>query len=118
KLIVQLRSDTTGQALGGQAPSRRLMAFPALLRNETGSVLLGALAQVETQRADLLIRRTPADSDVQVLTARIREIELQLQGIAESFQQSLANQVAALEGEATRFRSELDALPEKELQSA
>jgi len=118
RLIEQLRSDTAGQALGGQAPSRRFMAFPSLLRNESASVLLGALAQVETERAELLIRRTPADSDVQVLSGRIREIETQLQGIAESFEQGLTNQVASLEGEAARFGVELDALPEKELQSA
>jgi succinoglycan biosynthesis transport protein ExoP len=118
RLIEQLRSDSTGQSLGGQAPSRRFMAFPSLLRNESASVLLGALAQVETQRADLLIRRTPADSDVQVLTGRIREIEGQLQGIAESYLQSLTNQVTSLEGEAGRFGVQLDALPAKELQSA
>ena len=118
RLLEQLRADTTGQALGGQAPSRRFMAFPSLLRNESAAVLLRALAEVESQRAELMIRRTPADSDVQVLTGRIREIETQLQGIAESFQQGLANQVASLESEAARFGLELDALPEKELQSA
>ena len=117
-LIAQLRADTAGRDLGGQSPSRRLMAFPTLLQNQSASVLLGALAQVETQRADLLIRRTPQDSDVQVLTARIREIESQLQGIAESFQQSLSNQVASLGTEAGRFETQLDALPEKELQAA
>ncbi len=117
-LIEQLRSDTTGQELGGQSPSRRLMAFPTLLQNQSASVLLGALAQAETQRADLLIRRTPQDSDVQVLTARIREIETQLRGIAESFEQSLANQVTSLTGEAAKFQTTLDALPDKELETA
>lgn len=118
RLIAQVRADTGGHSSGGQAPSHRFMAFPSLLQNQSASVLLGALAQVETERAQLLIRRTPADSDVQVLTARIREIEAQLGGIAESFQQSLANQVAALEGEAARFGVQLDALPKKDLQSA
>jgi uncharacterized protein involved in exopolysaccharide biosynthesis len=51
RLIEELRADTAGQALGGQAPSRRFMAFPSLLRNESASMLLGALAQVENQRA-------------------------------------------------------------------
>ncbi len=118
RLIAQLRADAAGQAPGGQSPSRRFMAFPSLLQDQSAAVLLGSLAQVEGQRAELLIRRTPADSDVQVLTARIKEIETQLQGIAESFQQSLANQVAAREAEAARFGSQLDALPAKELQSA
>ena len=118
-LVGQLRrADSTGYSLGGQAPSRRLMAFPSLLRNQSASVLLGALAQVETERSQLLIRRMPMDSDVQVLTGRIREIEAQLQGIAESYLQSLTNQVASLEGEAGRFGAQLNALPEKELQVA
>ena len=94
------------------------MAFPDLLRNQSTSVLLGALAQVETERADLMIRRMPADSDVQVLTRRIRDIETQLQGIAETFLQSLTNQVSSLESEAAQSRAQLDALPEKELQVA
>jgi succinoglycan biosynthesis transport protein ExoP len=117
-LLEQLRSDTSGISLGGQAPSRRLMGFPSLLRNQSASVLLEELAEVETHRSELLIRRVPGDSDVQVLTERIREIETQLQGIAESFLQSLSNQVASLEGEARRFATQLDAMPEKELQAA
>ena len=117
-LLEQLRNDTSGNSVGGQAPSRRLMAFPSLLRNQSASVLLGELAEVETRRSELLIRRVPGDSDVQVLTGRIREIETQLQGIAESFLQSLSNQVASLEGEARRFATQLDAMPEKELQAA
>ena len=117
-LVKQLRWDTAGQALGGQAPSRRLMAFPSLLRNQTAAVLLGTLAQVETERADLMIRRTPSDSDVQVLSRRVREIEVQIEGIANSYLQGLTNQVATLQAEATRFSAQLNALPEKELQVA
>lgn len=116
-LVKQFRHDTSG-ALGEQGVSRRLMAFPSLLSNQSASVLLGALAQAEGERARLLIRRAPADSDVQVLTHRTRELEAQLQGIAESYLQSLSNQVASLEGEAGHFSTQLDALPEKELQTA
>ena len=94
------------------------MAYPSLLSNQSAAVLLGALAQVETERSQLLIRRTPADSDVVVLTGRIHDMEVQLQGIAESYLQGLTNQVASLEREGQRFGTQLDALPEKELQSA
>jgi capsular exopolysaccharide synthesis family protein len=117
-LVEQLRNDTVGGKLGGQAASRRLLAFPALLSNQSASTLLGSMADVEKERAQLLIHRTPADSDVQVLTGRIHEMESQLQGIAESYLQGLSNQVAALDGEAKKFSTQLDALPEKELQTA
>jgi capsular exopolysaccharide synthesis family protein len=117
-LVLQFRQDTAANTLSEQGVSRRLMAFPSLLSNQSASVLLGALAQAEGERAKLLIRRTPADSDVQVLTRRTREIETQLQGIAESYLQSLSNQVTSLEGEAGKFGRQLDVLPEKELQTA
>ncbi len=117
-LVSQLHADTTGGARDGQVASRRLMAFPALLANQSAAVLLGSLAQVETERSQLLIRRIPADADVQILTRRVREIEAQLQGIAESYLQGLSNQVTALEGELAQFSAALDVLPEKELQSA
>jgi len=118
ELVDQFKNDTAGGSLGGQSASRRLMAFPSLLSNQAASTLLGDLAQVESQRSQLLIHRTPDDSDVRVLTARIHEMEGQLQEIAESYLQSLSNQVASLEGEAGKFSTQLDALPEKELQTA
>ena len=117
-LITQVRRDTAAVPDGGQALSRRMMAFPALLQNQSASVLLGALAVVENERAALLVRRLPTDRDVQILTGRIREIESQLQHIAESYLQSISNQVAMRESEASRFGTELDRLPEKELQTA
>jgi succinoglycan biosynthesis transport protein ExoP len=117
-LVNEFHNDTTGGVLGGQAASRRLMAFPSLLANQSAAVLLGSLAQVEAERSQLLIRRMPADSDVQVLTRRIRDMESQLQEIAESYLQGLSNQVTSLEGEAHKFSTQLDALPEKEVQTA
>jgi capsular exopolysaccharide synthesis family protein len=116
-LVSQLKNDTSG-TLGGKSISRRLMAFPSLLANQSASVLLGSMAQVETERSQLLIHRTSNDSDVQVLTARIHEMESQLQGIAESYLQSLSDQVTSLDAENQRFSTQLDALPEKELQTA
>lgn len=116
-LVSQLRSDSSG-TFGGGSISRRLMAFPTLLANQSASVLLGSLAQVETERSQLLIHRTLDDSDVRVLTARIHEMESQLEGISESYLQSLTDQVASLEGETQKFSTQLDALPEKELQTA
>ncbi len=117
-LVTQLKNDTSRGTPDGPSISRRLMAFPSLLANQSASVLLGALAQVETERSQLLIHRKPEDSDVQVLTARIHDMEAQLEGIADSYQQSLSAQVASLSTESQRFSTQLDALPEKELQTA
>ena len=118
QLVDQLRKDASADSLAGRDVARRLMAFPSLLNNQSAAVLLGGLAQAEAERSQLLIRRMPADSDVKVLTHRIRDIETQLQGIAESYLQSLSNQVGSLAGEANKFRTQLDALPKKELHTA
>ena len=98
QLLEQIRHDSPAAATGGAAPSRRLIAFPTLFRNEATAQLLEALAQVENERSALLVRRTPQDPDVQILSSRVHELDAQLQGIAETYLQGLTNQVAALEG--------------------
>ena len=100
------------------AQAGRLIAFPTLLRNPVAAQLLGSLVQIENERAALLLRRTSQDPDVQMLTARIREINGQLQGIARTYLDGLTNQVAALDSVAKGFGSELDRLPDKEVQTA
>lgn len=117
-LVDQLRRDGVGSDLGGQAAARRLAGFPALLSSPSASVLLNALAQVENERSQLLIRRTPNDRDVMALTERARSIEAQLRGIAQSYLQGLDDQVSALERESQRFQNQLDALPAKALETA
>ncbi len=100
------------------AQAGRLIAFPTLLRNQVAAQLLGSLVQIENERAALLLRRTSQDPDVQMLTARIREINGQLQGIAQTYLDGLTNQVAALDSVAGSFGSELNRLPDKEVQTA
>jgi polysaccharide biosynthesis transport protein len=117
-LVQQMRSDSARGLPGGQAPSRGLISFPSLFRNQAASELLGALAQVENERSALLVRRKPQDPDVLVLTGRIREIDAQLQGIAETYLQGLTNQVAALENVAQQFGGALHSLPKKAVQTA
>jgi polysaccharide biosynthesis transport protein len=117
-LLQQMRSDSARGVSTGEAPSRRLMSFPTLFRNQAASELLGALARVENERSALLTRRTAQDPDVQVLSTRIRELDAQVQEIAETYLQGLTNQVVSLEEVARRFGGALDSLPEKEVRTA
>jgi tyrosine-protein kinase Etk/Wzc len=117
-LVAELGQDAPGSGVGGQSAARRLAGFPALLSSQSASVLLNALAAVENERAQLLIRRTPVDRDVQALTERARGIENQLRGIAQSYLQGLDAQASALEREARGFQAQLDALPAKALETA
>lgn len=115
-VVAQLGRDSA--AVGGQSVARRLAGFPALLSSQSASVLLDALAQVENQRAQLLVRRTPADREVQALTERARGLEAQLRGIAQSYLQGLDEKASALEREERRFQTQLDQLPAKALETA
>ena len=80
-LVAQLKNDTQRHARWtvDLAPPD---GVPDAARESVRIQLLGDLAQVETQRSQLLIHRTLDDSDVRVLTARIHEMEGQLQGIS------------------------------------
>ena len=118
QLVEQMRSDSARAQPGGQARARGLISFPTLFKNQAASELLGALAQVENERSTLLIRRKPEDPDVQVLTSRIKDLDAQLQSIAEMYLQGLTNQVAALEEVARGFGGTLNTLPRKEVQAA
>jgi capsular exopolysaccharide synthesis family protein len=117
-LVQQMRSDSAQAQPGGLAKSRGLVSFPTLFKNQAASELLGALAQVENERSALLVRRKPEDPDVQVLSTRIRELDAQLQAIAETYLQGLTNQVASLEQVARGFGGVLNTLPRKEVQAA
>ena len=120
-LAALLRQMDSAAAAGGDtgtAPASRLVSFPTLFRNQATSELLGALAQVQNQRTELLSRRTPEDPDVKVLTNRIREIDNELRTVAETYLQGLDNQVTALRQAGERFGSALDSLPAKEVETA
>ncbi|MEO8453196.1 MAG: GNVR domain-containing protein, partial [Gemmatimonadota bacterium] len=117
-LLEQIRSDSSRALPGGEGPSRRLVSFPTLFRNQAASQLLGSLAQVENERAALLMRRTPQDPDVQMLTNRVHQLESQLEGVAETYLQGLTNQVASLDKVGRGFGRALDSLPRKETQTS
>jgi tyrosine-protein kinase Etk/Wzc len=118
QLVRQMQGDSTAGPPIAKGSSRDLVSFPTLLKNPATAELLAALARVENERSQLLVRRKPQDPDVLVLTARVQEIDSQLKGIAETYLQGLTNQVAALEGVARRFGGALELLPKKELQTA
>jgi capsular exopolysaccharide synthesis family protein len=100
------------------SPYRRLIAFPTLLRNFAMSELFRSLAEVENQRAQLLNMRTEIDSDVMILTGRIRELETQVRTIAETYLEGLGNQVASLEANIAMFRTDLQRVPSREIEVA
>jgi capsular exopolysaccharide synthesis family protein len=111
------------QATADQSPDqrslyRRLLAFPTLLRSQAATELLTSLAQVEGQRAELLVRRTAADPEVQALDIRVRELEGQLRAVAATYLQGLSNQVSGLDTAIQGFGRQLSQVPRRELEFA
>ncbi len=117
-LLAEVRATQVSAESLGPSPYRRLIAFPSLLKNDAASQILRSLAAVEDQRAELLIRRMPADSDVQTLTARIQELDDQLRSIAETYLQGLSNQVAAIDLNIAGMGRQLAEVPGKEFEAA
>jgi tyrosine-protein kinase Etk/Wzc len=116
KLMAEAEQRQARRAPGEPSAYRDLLAFPSLLRSQAASQLLSSLTQVEDQRATLLTRRTEADADVRLLSARIAELEGHLATIARTYLQGLTNQLASLDATAERFNSQLRSLPQKELE--
>ena len=115
KLMAEAERRQAQRQPGTPSAYRDLLAFPSLLRSQAASQLLSSLTEVEDQRANLLTRRTEADADVQLLTARIGELEGHLAKIAQTYLQGLTNQLASLDATAERFERDLRSLPKKEL---
>jgi succinoglycan biosynthesis transport protein ExoP len=108
---------SASSAPGAPSPYRRLIGLPFLLRNQAAGALLSTLITAENDRA-ARVRATAQDPDVEVLTARIEDIEKQLHSITKTYLAGLNNQVASLNGALSQFQRELDAVPGKQLQYA
>ena len=114
---VSRRSRRRRSEPGAPSPYRKLIGLPFLLRNQAASALLSALITAENDRA-ARVRSTALDPDVEVLTARIEDLEKQLHSITKTYLAGLNNQVLSLEGTVSDFQRDLDAIPGKQLQYA
>lgn len=93
---------------------RGLMAYPTLA--QTGAVqYLQALNEAENQRALLLQRRTRQNRDVQVLTARISDLERQITASVKAYLAGLKSQVNSMDAALAKFGRQMDRIPSKEM---
>ena len=117
-LLAEVDATAAAHKPGQPSAYRRLLTFPKLLHSEAATGLLRSLTSLEIQREELLVRRTPQDSDVRAMDQRIHELERELRGIAVTYQQGLTSQIQAIDTRLATFRRQLQAIPEKELQYA
>jgi len=97
---------------------RRLAAFPTFLQNQAVGAILEQLTLADARRTQLLARLTPAHPDVVAVDREIEGLEGQLGSIGRNYLRSLNDQVASLDAVLARFGTELERIPEKEVQYA
>ncbi len=97
---------------------RRLAAFPTFLTNDAIADLLQELISADRARTELLVRVTPKHPDLIGVDNRIADLEAQLGSIGRNYLYSLTDQIASLDAVLARFGSELEEIPEKEVQFA
>lgn len=102
----------------GPSPYRQLASFPTFLQNRAVQDMLQTLTSLENQRTGLLVRRQEANEDVRALDTRIREIELQLYQMSRDYLESLDSQISSKGGVLSRFGSQLEAIPAREVEFA
>lgn len=102
----------------GDASYRRLIGFPSLLQYPVASELLGSVTRLENERAELLRQRTPADSEVAILTGRVHELDAQLKSLVLTHVAGLNNRVANYDQILARFKGDLEQIPAKEIELA
>jgi tyrosine-protein kinase Etk/Wzc len=102
----------------GRPSYRRLAAFPTFLENDAIADILRELISADRARTELSVRVTPAHPDLIAVTNRIIDLEEQLGAIGRNYLGSLDDQIASLDAVLARFGSELEQIPEKEVQFA
>lgn len=97
--------------------ARRLAAYPTFLNNPAINDVLSRLLALETERVELLGRRTERDPEVMGLTRSIEHLEAQLRSLAREYLNGVRRQEVELRQELSGYRSELAALPAEAEQS-
>lgn len=98
------------------AEYRRLASFPTFLANAAVQDVLRALNELESERSELLILRTPQSVDVQGVNGRILELQDQLYQLARNYFRNLGSQIGTLNASLARSETQLGQVPAREVE--
>lgn len=110
------RIDATPASDTAASPYLQLASFPAFLSNGAVQSILQTLTEFQSERSKLLVRRTPQNDEVQQLSQRIEELQLQLYQLARNYLRSTGSEVASLDNALIRFQGELETVPSREVE--
>jgi polysaccharide biosynthesis transport protein len=100
------------------SPARLLASFPTFLANRGMHDLLLSLTELENRRAELAVRRTESNLDIQGIDRRIAALEAQLHQTALGYLGSIETQLATIDANLARFGSRLETVPAREIEFA
>ena len=95
---------------------RQLATFPSLIANKAIQDYLATLVELENQRSTLSLRRTGENEEMQQLTARITELEQQLNRLGTQYEESLEQQIDVATQSVKTMSSDLDVFPRQEME--
>ncbi|HVH13574.1 MAG TPA: hypothetical protein VM759_11000, partial [Longimicrobium sp.] len=88
------------------------------LANPLVQNLVSAITELETERSTLLVQRTESHPEVVGINERIDQLEDQLYRTARGYLESLDTELASIDAELSRFGSQLQTIPARELEFA
>jgi polysaccharide biosynthesis transport protein len=116
QLVRQVDALAATPGAAGPSPYRRLIAFPALLRNQAASDLVRSLTRIEDERAEVANRRKADDPEMRALDDRVRDLEEWLRSTVATYLEGLTNQVQAIDAQLVGYQQELARIPAREMQ--
>jgi len=105
------------RAANGRDPAayRQLATFPSLIANRAIQDYLLTLVELENKRAELGVRRTEENDEMQQFTTRIRELETGLQRVGTQYLESLEQQISVSTQSVKALTDDLDSFPQQEM---
>jgi tyrosine-protein kinase Etk/Wzc len=116
RLLSRVQTESAGA--GAEDAYRQLASFPVFFANPTIQNIIRSLIDLENSRAQLMVRRTEENIDVQGIDKRIDELESQLLETAENYLESRENQMASLDATLAEFAHQAVTVPAREVEFA
>ncbi|CAN5335065.1 polysaccharide biosynthesis tyrosine autokinase [soil metagenome] len=110
------RVDGAPDGRMGSAAYRQLAAFPSFITNGAVQEILRSLMQLDNERAELLVRRTEQNVDVQGIDSRIGLLERSLYQLVRNYLSGVENRLTSLDAALAGYATEMQQVPAREVE--
>lgn len=110
------RVDGAPDGRMGSAAYRQLAAFPSFITNAAVQEILRTLMQLDNERAELLVRRTEQNVDVQGIDSRIGLLERSLYQLVRNYLAGVENRLTSLDAALAGYATEMQQVPAREVE--